>query len=126
MTDELDLAFTALTIWREAQGEPLEGQRAVLHVILNRVADRRWPNTAYEVCIQPKQFSCYNAGDPCAVKWPKRGTPPWDQILELVRNPGEDPTKGANHYCVEGLKPAWAETRLVTAKIGKHVFYKLA
>jgi N-acetylmuramoyl-L-alanine amidase len=125
MTDELDLAFTALTIWREAQGESLEGQRAVLHVILNRAADKRWPNSPYEVCIQPKQFSCFNAGDPCAVKWPKRGTQPWDQILELVRNPGEDPTGGANSYHTTAIKPAWSEQNKVTARIGAHVFLKL-
>jgi spore germination cell wall hydrolase CwlJ-like protein len=125
MSDELDLVFTALTAWREAQGEPTEGQRAVIHVLLNRTADSRWPDTSYEVCVQPQQFSCYNAGDPCAAKWPVRGSEPWETILKMARDPGNDPTAGANHYHTDAVQPYWADPNKITAIIGNHIFYKL-
>jgi N-acetylmuramoyl-L-alanine amidase len=126
MTDPIDYTITALTIWREARSEPELGQRAVLHVILNRVADQRWPNTAYGVCLQPLQFSCHNANDPNATKWPKSSDLlGWSQIRAIVDNPGDDPTHGANHYHVNGLNPSWADPKKITARIGSHTFYRL-
>jgi len=129
MTDPIDYTMTALTIWREARGESEIGKRAVLHVILNRVSDPRWPNTPYGVCLQPLQFSCHNPSDPNSAKWPSQAKPVewlgWNQIRAIVDAPGMDPTRGANHYHVNGLKPSWADTSKITARIGSHTFYKL-
>lgn len=47
----------ALAVYYESRGEPLEGQKAVATVVMNRVNSPRFPNTACEVVFQPRQFS---------------------------------------------------------------------
>ena len=60
-----DMWIFAKTIWAEARGEPLEGQIAVANVILNRARQGGWwGDDIAEVCCKPKQFSCWNGGDP--------------------------------------------------------------
>ena len=54
----------ALTIYREASGEPPEGKIAVGTVILERVDHRNWDGkTVNEVCLWPRQFSCFDETD---------------------------------------------------------------
>lgn len=47
----------ANVIYHEARGESRTGQAAVAYVVLNRVADKRFPNTVKEVIWQRNQFS---------------------------------------------------------------------
>ena len=54
---ENEIKELANAIFHEARGESREGQIAVGHVILNRVKDRRYPDTVRGVVWQPKQFS---------------------------------------------------------------------
>ena len=51
----------ALTIYGEARGESITGQIAVGCVIRNRIEKI---NSYNEVCLKPKQFSCWNTNDP--------------------------------------------------------------
>lgn len=51
-----------LTVYGEARGEKMEGQIAVMNVIMNRSKFRK--QSIKEVCFQPKQFSCWNLNDP--------------------------------------------------------------
>lgn len=54
--DEVDLL--ARIVWLESQGEPVEGQQAVVEVVFNRMASEVYPDTLYEVLSQsnPVQF----------------------------------------------------------------------
>jgi N-acetylmuramoyl-L-alanine amidase len=52
----------ALTIYHEARGEPLEGQRAVAEVVLNRVAHSSFPDDVCGVVKDPYQFSYVSNG----------------------------------------------------------------
>ena len=47
----------AMNIYHEARGERWEGQIAVAHVTMNRVAHDEWPNNVCDVVYQKKQFS---------------------------------------------------------------------
>lgn len=59
------LEILGLTIIGEARGEPIEGQVAVAWVIRNRLLARPDKYKSYrEVCLEPKQFSCWNPSDP--------------------------------------------------------------
>ena len=59
-----DDEIMALTLWAESRGETLAGKIAVGTVILNRVEHRSWDGkTVKEVCLLPKQFSCFNPDD---------------------------------------------------------------
>lgn len=54
----------ALTLWAEARGEPEAGKIAVASVIIERVDRRKWDGESVrEVCLWPKQFSCFNPDD---------------------------------------------------------------
>jgi hypothetical protein len=51
----------ALTIFGEAEGEPIADKIDVGSVILERVDHRDWDGkTVAEVCLKRKQFSCFN------------------------------------------------------------------
>ena len=114
----------ALCVWREAQGEPYEGQVAVAHVIRNRMADKRWPKTLSGVVLQPKQFSCFNAGDPVAARFPAPTDPSWIACCKAACAT-HDPSCGANHYHTVSVSPKWRTDSKVTARIGRHIFYRL-
>ena len=119
--------LVALCIWRESRGQPFEGQRAVGHVIRNRVSDSRWPDTYRGVVLQPKQFSCFNADDPQVTKYPEFNDSWIDAVAaaRLAMSSLTDPTGGANHYHTRSVEPSWADRTKVTARIGDHIFYKL-
>ena len=48
-------------MWTESRGEPEQGQRQVVEVILNRVASPLFPNTIDSVIQQPNQFATSKA-----------------------------------------------------------------
>lgn len=54
--DEIDLL--ARIVWLEANGEPVEGQEAVVEVVFNRMTSDLYPDTLYDVLSQrnPVQF----------------------------------------------------------------------
>ena len=121
--------ITALCCWREARDQSDPAICGVIHVIRNRIKDPRWPNTAGDVVLQPKQFSSFLAGDPNATRFPsprqKADWAAWQRILTLVESPGPDPTGGANHYesCPDDDEPRWANAPV--ARLGAFEFYKL-
>lgn len=120
--------IVAITIWREARGEPWDAQRAVAWVIYNRMRDKRWPDDPVGVCHQRLQFSCWNSNDPNFYKWPAAADPSWLSCCKAWQESGGDPTSGANHYhsfSDTGDFPAWADASKITAKIGSFTFYKL-
>lgn len=149
-----DQTLAALVLWREARGvTPIQragAYRGILHVILNRMADPRWPDTMRDVILQPYQFSSFNYSldkvskqmtcDPNSVKWPKeKNAADWLAFLDacaVVNSPGPDPTGGANHYHDVSIDPphkAWLGPsataadleRKKTKEIGPLRFYKI-
>lgn len=61
--DEIDLL--AKIVWLEANGEPVEGQEAVVEVIFNRMTSELYPDTLYDVLSQnkPVQFASWKRRD---------------------------------------------------------------
>jgi spore germination cell wall hydrolase CwlJ-like protein len=71
LQDEADLPFLALCVWREARGETREGQIAVSHSIINRIASPTWGNTMMSVIFQRLQYSSLtHSSDPLVTNWP--------------------------------------------------------
>lgn len=129
-----DTVILALTLWREARGESKEAVRCVYHVINNRKEYRkkhgtpRWPTTFATVCLQKAQFSCFNADDPNNTKWPVVMDMAFIKCLEVISNPGSDPTNGATHYYSPRPKidaPKWAKGEYMTHREGAFVFFRL-
>ena len=61
--EEIDLL--AKIVWLEARGEPVEGQKAVVEVVFNRMASVEYPDTLYDVLSQgnPTQFCSWKSRD---------------------------------------------------------------
>lgn len=61
--DETELL--ARIVWLESQGEPVEGQQAVVEVVFNRMRSEVYPDTLYEVLSQknPVQFCSFKNRD---------------------------------------------------------------
>lgn len=125
-----DVDILARTIWGEARGESRQGREAVASVVMNRVADRRYPKTVAGVCQQRWQFSVWNDGDPnrekiLAVTVRDARFKECLAIAErAVAGSLIDATGGATHYHTTGVRPNWADDTKVSARIGSHIFYR--
>ena len=119
----------AQNLWFEARGSSVTDQLAVANVVLNRVADPRYPNDICEVIWQPYQFSWTNDGrsDQVRVANPM-DRQAWKQIVALsiavVKGEADDPTQGATHFHASYVQPAWARSLQRIVRIDDHVYYR--
>lgn len=120
----------AQAVYFEAAGEPLEGQRAVAHVVLNRARDRDFPG---EVCAvvreggeqRPCQFGWWCDGRSDAPVPGRR----WETAKRVARDAlaglSKDPTGGALYFHRADLgRQAWTRKLTRAARIGAHVYYR--
>jgi spore germination cell wall hydrolase CwlJ-like protein len=139
---DFDLDIAALTVWAEARGESIEGQKAVIHVIRNRWQNPGWwsrqagdgieDDTLAAVCRDRYQFSCWNPSDPQSKRLHNPETlkrPDVQRIRQLVETTLREPdfTGGADHYCTKKVAPytRWAKGRKPVKVVGSHQFYKI-
>jgi len=128
----------ALNIYHEARGEPVVGQVAVAHSVINRMADSRYPSTVCGV-VKQARYSAWDTKEPirnqCQYSWFCDGLPdiPKDDkaMLEstivaqfVLSGSSRDITEGATHYHADYVHPYWAEHMSITAKIGSHIYYR--
>ena len=134
---EAALVCMTMAVYFEARGEPLVGQSAVAHVIMNRVADERYPNTVCEVVKQGPtykwqvnfpirhkcQFSFYCDGKSDKPK--DKDAYRWAEMISFGALTGRtyDPTEGATHYHAYYVNPSWAQTKHMKVRINDHIFY---
>lgn len=116
----------ALTILAEARGEGLQGMAAVACVISQRAKDRGI--TPKEVCLQRKQFSCWNGKTEADLAHLHASEmAPWALYLEKsIMHMNRAKIGYADHYYADYVKPPyWATGQQPVAKIGRHIFFKL-
>ncbi len=117
----------ALTLYWEARGEGRLGMQAVGAVVLNRVADPRFPKTVCGVVYQGGETP------PCQFSWwcDGRGDRPtqraaWASSLtlasQLLNGSLRDPTHGALFFSRKSIRQP--PQRVRTAQIGNHAFYR--
>lgn len=110
----------AVAVYYEARGEPLSGQRAVAHVVLNRARSGRFASTLCGVVRQPGQFSFRGRSFAPPVN------PDWKRAVSVAREAmdgtGSNPAKGALFFHASYVAPGW--DRAAIAQIGHHVFYR--
>ena len=128
---EMFLTCLALNVYYEARSEPMDGQYAVAHVVLNRVADDTFPDDACKVGKQGyhkgrhrSQFSWYCDG---------KSDNPKDKMSWIVAQVvayntlyghHRDNTHGATHYHATYVNPWWRKHYDKTVAHGSHIFYK--
>ena len=121
-TDEEVIASTLIL---EAGGEYAEGSmEAVYEVICNRAYKRNL--TRSEVCLQRKQFSCWNSDQVRynSIEKAKKHSR-YGQALAIVNGLRiTNYTNESDHYHADYCNPYWASSMTVTTKIGRHIFYK--
>lgn len=129
-----DLDLAARTLWGECRGESLEGQQAVAWVIRTRASWEPvawWGRTVAEVCLKPRQFTCWNLDCPERSKLINLETDDQEylSLRAIVRAVMDgdvaDPTRGATHYHRVESPASWAEGHEPTVIIGRHAFYAL-
>jgi spore germination cell wall hydrolase CwlJ-like protein len=126
-----DLEILARTLWGEGRGGSDEGLEAIAAVVMNRLRapGERFGRTVAEVCLQPKQFSCWNADDPNRAKILalKGDEPSLLRCRAIARRAIEgglaDPTFGAVHYHHRAIRPNWAQGKQASIRVDDHLFY---
>ena len=139
MLIETALMCLALNTYHEAKNQSMIGQVATAQVVMNRVADSRYPNT---VCEVVKQGPKYKGSDvpvrhKCQFSWfcdgksdePKKDSKEWFKAQDYARivlsgRIALDVTEGATHYHATYVRPSWAKTKTRTTRIEKHIFYR--
>ena len=85
LQDDAEAVFLALTIWREARGEPIAAKVAVGGCFLNRVQRPSWwGHNLLEVLFTPWQVSSLtNPKDKQLTYWPLSGDASWVDCLRF-------------------------------------------
>ena len=115
-------AIVAQTILGEARGEGKAGMYAVACVIQKRVVNRSM--TAHKVCLQRKQFSCWNDGKESNSLDTTQGIYAKYLAVNLHRLQLSY-VKDADHYCTLRTHNYWTKGKKPVAVIGNHKFFKL-
>ena len=126
-----DVSILSRTIYGEARGCGFDGKTAVGWVVRNRASKGGWFGASIaDVCVKPKQFSCWNDNDPNRAKL-LAATITDKAFLECLSAAAAvlgsivpDPTFGATHYHTLSVDPKWDDGKKPTVTIGQHVFYK--
>lgn len=115
------LLCLSLVVFRESRGEPIEGQQAVVEVVLNRAKNSNKP--LCDVVFQKGQFSGIQ----------KQGIPNgsnkyWQATQSLSskylsENYSTNHTNGATYFRVASL--GYPKNSVNKTKIGHHIFYNL-
>jgi N-acetylmuramoyl-L-alanine amidase len=121
------LMCMAVAIFFEARGEPVVAKEAVANVIINRVEDRRYPNSVCAVVNEHKAFSYTHDG---LSDDPTRHTGHQDKIAWVESQEVAKEALGGNllgitstHYHTTNVLPFWAKHYSLDTRIGNHLFY---
>jgi len=115
--------IVAATLILEAGGEyELGSMEAVNEVIRNRASKRKL--TTRQVCLQRKQFNCWNSGRIEQLLAKAKRHPRFSEAMAIVTGSPTNYTGGADHYHADYCNPYWASSLKKTCVIGKHIFYK--
>ena len=124
-----DLDVAARTVYGEARGEPYEGKKAVVHVIVNRTTLREGDrdHSLAATALRWRQFSAWNESDPnrAAAQRVTLADRTYREclraVLEALDEP--DPTQGSRHYHTKTVRPRWSRGKRPVLEIGNHRFF---
>ena len=120
----------AEAVYYESRSEDAWGQLAVAEVVMNRVADHRYPDTVCGVVYQGSErttgcqfsFTCDGSMDeaPRGESWRKSQIVATNVLLGF-----NDPITGnATHYHADYVDPVWNSSLIQTTQFGTHIFYR--
>lgn len=128
----------AMNLYHEARGESLAGQLAVGFSTMNRVAEKRYPDTVCGVVKQAK-YHGWDLDNPirnrCQYSWfcdgksdnPQDGKAMLEATIlaqNIIAGTITDISEGATHYHATYVTPYWADDMTVVLEIDQHIFYR--
>jgi spore germination cell wall hydrolase CwlJ-like protein len=135
MTDSLqdkeDFSYAWIVAYREARGEPMPAQAAVVYTLLNRAQRPKWwGHSIGECAVKAWQYSSMtDPRDPQLSKaWPTLSTPAGLATArvadEVLRGAVANPFPGADSYYDDSITaPNWTVGARFCGKLGKLNFY---
>jgi spore germination cell wall hydrolase CwlJ-like protein len=122
--NQTELMCIAVSVYHEARGESIPGQKAVASVILQRaLVPHRWGDTPCEV-VQPVQFSYLDKNRNFARITDQEAWVTSVRVALTMFLSGPDPLiQGADHYHTHAVDPSWNEEMYNNQDIGFHTFY---
>lgn len=123
--DKRQIQCLAENAYFEAGNQTTKGKIAVTNVVMNRVADKRFPKTPCAVVKQKARGVCQFSWV-CEGKKRIRNVQMYADARRVaedvyLRNTG-DVTGGAKFYHADYVNPRWNLDRIM--KIGDHIFYR--
>jgi spore germination cell wall hydrolase CwlJ-like protein len=123
----IEVDCLAHNMYREARGESTKGMIAVGHVTMNRTKAKGFPGSVCSVVTQKHKKFCQFTWV-CTKGLPAIRQEDYEQVRKLAEKvyngTVKDITRGATYFHNETVVPAWSETKLMTTKIGNHLFYR--
>ncbi len=120
--ENAQLRCLANGVYFESNGESLDGQLAVAHVIINRARSGRFAASYCGVLTQRSQFSFVRGG---VVPQAPRGVS-WQRSVAIARiaeaQSWRNPAPGALFFHAARVSPGWNRPRI--AQIDNHIFYR--
>jgi len=133
MVRERELQCLAENIYHEARGESLEGQYAIAEVTMNRLKSPHFPHTVCEVVYDTRmdrlrrRLVAHFSWTAFEVKTRPSGAA-WDQAMGVATTVYDghnmSVVPGALFYHATYVRPYWASSKRIVAKIGNHIFYR--
>lgn len=122
--------FLALTVYREASGEPYQVKLGIAYSVLDRVARPTWwGHTICQVVFKKAQYSSMTIkGDPNLVRWPVEPDAAFEDCMKAVdaaiSESEPNPCIGADSYFDISIPaPNWATPDKFVVKLGKVRFF---
>jgi len=127
--DRSEFSCLQEAIYFEAGNSGPDGQAAVAHVIMNRVADPRFPGSVCEVVTEGQedgrcQFSYRCILDFTEIRWPSNHEKAAVTATRVLTDEVEDPTKGALFFHAQSMPPGWFNTLKKIGNFGGNIFYR--
>lgn len=130
--DDAERATNCLTaaVYYEARSEPVDGQRAVAQVVLNRVRDRAFPHSVCGVVFQGStrhtgcQFSFTCDGSMAHRREPYAWARARAVAEAALAGSVYAPVGGATFYHTSAILPWWASSLTRIGSVGAHIFYR--
>lgn len=129
-TDDGHRAEDCLTaaVYYEARSEPIDGQRAVAQVVLNRVRDRAFPPSVCGVVYQHSahvcQFTFACDGSTAHPVEPRAWALARAVADAALGGSVFAPVGSATHYHANYVSPWWAPSLTRIGAVGSHIFYR--
>jgi spore germination cell wall hydrolase CwlJ-like protein len=117
------IEFVATTLILEAGGESDPRAMYAVNEVIHERAKLRGLSPK-GVCLQPKQFSCWNS--PCidSIICRAKSHPKYKQAMLIAMKPRTNYTLGADHFERYDITPYWVSSMTKTVQIGNHIFYR--